>query len=664
VDTQTPEINGISSTLVTLVAGAAPTSTTGETGFGSNSDDGSLDSLSDLTIDFGFATRFGVGNLVFTETDNNGKYDNNDIRAAGVIVNLHHINNGVENAVPVATTITGLSGPQQGTFLLYVPPSGSSTHQYRLRIPASQFTNPASPLYNHTVAKKGSGDDNVGQDALLNDGLVPESSQTPAATFGIRTNAYTFSLGSAGGEAGYLGTSDDNGGEDSNIDLSYDLGFKLLAGQSRPASDTESNILTFTAPGSLPASAGTWSALRLDPASDPDADGLPSLLEYALGTALEHGHHSARFRLSHENTTGSVFAHLTRPTVLPPDVRYTLQISSDQLTWQNSPAAPQTKPNADGTSTATYPISPQNTDCGYVRLQVALDADLDGNPEATATSATHAWKHLRFQTGRQTLSMPLQQPALLSGQVLTTTQNGLTVQNGSIDLQTTLQGHPAAYIEILTGALTGHTYDLDLSTSRGNALNLLQNAPAGLLGERIALRPHWTLAQLVPASQLQAAESTTLADRALFWDAATQNFQIHWLQAASSGPRWVRQGDSTLRDAGSRLLQPQEGLLLQLRGSPATLFFSGELRTHALPAPAAGSTQFRGTSSLQSQKPATLDLKTGARLRLWSGDRDPASASYQNLQLMPGAQWQDTTTGQDVSEQELLQPFRAQFITP
>jgi hypothetical protein len=94
------------------------------------------------------------------------------------------------------------------------------------------------------------------------------------------------------------------------------------------------------------------------------------------------------------------------------------------------------------------------------------------------------------------------------------------------------------------------------------------------------------------------------------------------------------------------------------------LFFSGELRTHALPASAAGSTQFRGTSSPQPQKPATLDLKTGARLRLWSGDRDPASSAYQNLQLMPGAQWQDTATGQDVSEQELLQPFRAQFITP
>jgi hypothetical protein len=388
------------------------------------------------------------------------------------------------------------------------------------------------------------------------------------------------------------------------------------------------------------------------------------LLEYALGTPNTHGHHDARFRLAHESASSSVWALFTRPTAAPRDIRYTLQTSTDLLTWQSSRVAPQLSPQADGTTLVTHTLDTATAEKGYARLHIALDSDLDGQAESVTTTAVHAWSRLRFETGRQTLSMPLQPQALLTAPVLEIGTNTLRIENGGLSLQNTLSGHSAVYVDVLTGSLAGHVFELDLEKTTSDQLHLRLQPPAGLLGARIALRPHWTLAQLVPAAQLQAAESTTLADRALFWDAATQNFQIHWLHAASSGPRWVRQGDSTLRDAGSRILQPQEGLLLQLRGAPATLFFSGELRTRPLPAPAAGSTQFRGTSSLQPQKPATLDLKTGARLRLWSGDRDPASSAYQNLQLMPAASWQDTATGQDVSEQELLQPFRAQFITP
>jgi hypothetical protein len=57
-------------------------------------------------------------------------------------------------------------------------------------------------------------------------------------------------------------------------------------------------------------------------------------------------------------------------------------------------------------------------------------------------------------------------------------------------------------------------------------------------------------------------------------------------------------------------------------------------------------------------------VRPGSKLRLWSGDADPATGTYWNYQLDPAVQWIDARNGQNVSTQKLLQPFRAHFLTP
>jgi len=58
----------------------------------------------------------------------------------------------------------------------------------------------------------------------------------------------------------------------------------------------------------------------------------------------------------------------------------------------------------------------------------------------------------------------------------------------------------------------------------------------------------------------------------------------------------------------------------------------------------------------------TDPVSPGFRLRLWSGDADPATASYQNYLLNPQSQWIDEASGTDVTTQPLLDATRAFFL--
>jgi hypothetical protein len=103
-------------------------------------------------------------------------------------------------------------------------------------------------------------------------------------------------------------------------------------------------------------------------------------------------------------------------------------------------------------------------------------------------------------------------------------------------------------------------------------------------------------------------------------------------------------------------------MLLQIRNQASTITLFGELRL--TPETPGSGTQFRGTGSALPQAPSTLEARPGSKLRLWSGDADPATGTYFNYQLDPAAHWIDARTNLDVSAQKLLLPFRAHFFTP
>jgi hypothetical protein len=396
-----------------------------------------------------------------------------------------------------------------------------------------------------------------------------------------------------------------------------------------------------------------------DPLADGDADGLTDLLEHALGTPATSGHHASRFTLA-RSSAGQLQAMLTRP-VQPPDVRLTLETSTDLATWKMLTTAPRLTTNTDGTSTATYSGFDQNAAAGFIRLKVMLDADLNGTPEAVTTSAVHAWKYLDALPGRQSLSMPLLRPAIFCGAVQTVNQNTLVILNGASSIHTSLVAGEHYFVEVLSGPLAGQTLDIDTAETTGNTVTLTTTPDARLQGARIAIRPHHTLAGLIPASSLRGATESAAADRAMFFDTTTNAFRVLWVMDDGTSRKWLKEGDATLTDASARVIRPQEGMLIQIRDQATTLSLFGELR-FTPEAPAAG-THFRGTGSVIPQAPSTLEVRPGSKLRLWSGDADPATGTYWNYQLDPAVQWIDERSGQNVSTQKLLQPFRAHFLT-
>ncbi len=213
IDEARPEWFGISTDLVILSPGMAPFGIMEGGLFGT--DDDSNDSFTDLTVDFGFAPKLGVGNLVFADLNGNGIFDSgseygiNDVEV--------EIWNETDSSGPVASTLTS----DGGIYAFSVAPGS-----YYIRIPATEFQ-PGSVLAWHESSKNSynnapvmDGDDDVGDDGL---------DHTDPFTEGVRTPAFSLMPGlapdAANGETGHLADSDD--ADDTNVNLTIDLGFTL-----------------------------------------------------------------------------------------------------------------------------------------------------------------------------------------------------------------------------------------------------------------------------------------------------------------------------------------------------------------------------------------------------------------------------------------------------
>ena len=124
----------------------------------------------------------------------------------------------------------------------------------------------------------------------------------------------------------------------------------------------------------------------------------------------------------------------------------------------------------------------------------------------------------------------------------------------------------------------------------------------------------------------------------------------------------MRDGDTALANDAARIITPQTGMLVQVRSTPATLTFLGEVRTAALALPQTAGTSLLGMGLATPQSPGAQPFTLGSRLRLWSGDTDPSTAVYQNYLLNPQSQWIDEGTGLEVTNLPLLDGFRAFFL--
>jgi hypothetical protein len=632
----TPETTGVFTASFSFTAGTQPVDSDGrETGFDKASDNGQDDNVN-LTLDFGLKPKaLMVGNLVFRDVNANGTYESGiDLPVPNVTVRLFQAAQSV-TATPVWEAVTA----SNGTYMLYA----TSPAAYYVHVPAEMFATGA-PL-DGMISVTGDGvvvsttnADTDKDDRFDENGSDPTNPSSNGVSSGTINLAYgsmpvNSSPTSAVGENGYEAFMDD--AADASGVMTIDFGFEVSAGQpsgqrmqrdlAATNTSTASALSTFTAWQSQNSSLGGLA----NPLDDPDADDLANLLEYALGTPAGSGVQTSRFRLEADATTGAVDAVLTRPSTEQRDLRYVIEGGDDLASWSPLAITPTVQQNADHTETLRF----HSIATAFVRVKVVLDADLDGTAEAVTVSPAQGWTQREFGVGKQTLSMPLLRPAAFAGRV--SSVNGVQI---TLPVTLTLPAVPH-YLEVLDGPLAGQTFD--------TSSDLKLASSAALAGARVVIRPHWTLGELLQAENFQSGDTTEETHRALFFDSATNSFQALAL---------------TDETAAARVIPPQEGLFVQVRGTPATLAFLGEVRTAPLALPQTAGTRLIGTGLATPRSPGSQSHAAGSRLRLWNGDTDPAAAIYQNYLLDPQSRWIDEYTGLDVTSQPLLDAFRAFFL--
>ena len=668
--TTSPATSGVVTTSFSLLAGTLPTDSDGrETGFDKTSDNDD-DADNDLTIDLGLKPKaLMVGNLVFRDVNATGAYESGiDQPVANVTVQLFQQAQAVTDT-PVSQTVTAADG----TYMLYA----SSPAAYYVHIPASMFATGAPLAGMTSVPGSGNVAPTSNADTGKDDRLDENGSDAsqPSAT-GVSTGLINLAYGTmplnssdtaSSGENGFEAFQDDVA-DDSGI-MTIDFGFVSSSGSPMAAEETRNLALN---PGvvSAPSTFTAWQAQNglnglNSPNDDPDADGQTNLLEYALGTAGGSGLGASRFTLVSNTVTGTIDAMLTHPSGTHPDLRFFLEGSNDLSTWTTLTLTPAPTANADQTETLRYSAVESvfnGASRGFLRIKVTLDANLDGKPEATATTGAQGWARMLFPVGRQSLSMPLLLPAVFAGEVSSVSDRTVVINLNGGDIHSQLQNGLSYYVEVLDGALTGRTFDLDTTASTGSSVVLASTADTALTGSHIRIRPHWMLGALLPVAGLQPAATEDAADRVMFFDSASGQFQVDWLHTTTGAAQWVRDGDASLANDAARIIPPQAGMLVQIRSTPATLTFLGEVRSAALALPQTTGTSLRCTGLAVPQTPGAQPFTLGSRLRLWSGDTDPSTAAYQNYLLNPQSEWVDETTGLDVTTLPLLDGFRAFFL--
>ncbi|TDU70794.1 putative Ig domain-containing protein [Prosthecobacter fusiformis] len=643
VDDARPDLNGISTAVFALSATTSPAGTSAEGGLGGASDD-TNDASVDLTRDFGFVPQVQVGNLIFSDDNEDGYFDiDTEYGIEGVTVELWSNDPGATE--PLATTTSDANGIYSFTT---VPGS------YHLRVDAAQFAAEAV-LENRVPSSIVTPNE---EDIFVDDDFGQDAYATGDVTVsGVRTAAFTLmpqaAPGEENGETGFLFYEDDL--VDLDSDLTVDLGFVPGAGgfgmagrgmSMAPAASTGTET------------GGTWETASADigpPEGDLDADGAANLLEYALGTDPASGIQTPHFFLQTDAATGRVDAVVIRPSGGRADIIYQPESRLDLRSgdWLRLTAPPTITQNNDGTETLRYTGVSGVGELGFLRLNVSLDADLNGRAEATAATATHAWIR-RDITGQQSFSMPLLDADVFQGTNISGVKSRL--ENGR-----------AYYVEVLNGSHEGQRYELDEEATSNNALAFESTTP-DLSGVRLAVRPHWTVDRLFPADALNAGADESVADRLLFFDTASGTFVTSWLSADG----WTGGSD------GKRILAPGEGLFIHARSGTVSLTLTGVVRDTKFALPVSAGMQLIGSGFPAAHTVQSLGLTTEAgfassetpaqatRLRLWKGDITPGDGSYRNLYLQnPGSVWLDEADGTDVSTQTLFEPTRAWFlVTP
>ncbi len=409
-----------------------------------------------------------------------------------------------------------------------------------------------------------------------------------------------------------------------------------------------------------------WSASRAgtggSPSSNLDGDSTPDLLEYAFQTDPTHGLvTSPRYQVLHHAGTGRFRASYTLREQGHADVSVRVQVlqnlTASPASWVNATAAPTSASNGNGSRTLTLAdleAEPgfSGLEFGFVRFLVSLDADLNGTPEATAATPVMGWQR-RTLPAASTSSWSA---ALISAPATELSGRITAVSGSSLDLSEALSGQgnfqassfPNSYVEILDGPHVGHRLLVTSTGSSGTlaginlsaSLTTLSSLPSTLTGSRFIIRPALTLSAAFPPAGFTAALGPTTADRVMVFDNPTQSYTTYWLFTGGGNPFWVREGDGTLANRNSVVLNPEIGTLVQRRGSALTRTMTGFVRANPFALRLANRQNLIGTPWPLAQSPASRNMTTvnglsgsnqattADALSVWASDLTPGAPSF------------------------------------
>jgi len=168
------------------------------------------------------------------------------------------------------------------------------------------------------------------------------------------------------------------------------------------------------------------------------------------------------------------------------------------------------------------------------------------------------------------------------------------------DLASLLDVGTAYYIEVETGSLDDHRFDVtgggegfltlandsDIFTFAAPHNTMTGAAPTALQGSRIALHRHKTIDTVFPTSDFNATTSSATSDRVQF-NIGGQWFN-YWLFDDQGSARWVTTANMDLEDMGGLVVPPGRGMFLDNRGNQiASVMAFGEVRPHGFVNPLA-----------------------------------------------------------------------------
>lgn len=433
------------------------------------------------------------------------------------------------------------------------------------------------------------------------------------------------------------------------------------------------------------------------PLDNPDGDIYDNLQEFAFGFSPTNGiNTTCPLQLHTDPATGQVSASMLRLSQAV-GLTYILQritnLSDSPAGWSDvTTIIPTVTYLQDGTEWATFDdvhTLPGLNDRGFFRIKIELDADQNGTPEASSYTAVSGFFRRTHSPYIESFSNPLLSCPRFTGQIdsVNGTTIDLTTSVGTGDLTSLFTTQAPHYLEITSGDQAGHRLEIlpatctttTLAVDPSHPRSTLTSLSSALVGQSVIIRAHQTLDTLFHKPNWNATNSPATACRILVYQANT--FRFYWLFRNGGSPIWVLDGDFNLSDAGSRVVDPSEGLLLHPRAGSGyvTLTQTGQVRSQPFAMPLLPGFNFKAGAWPMELSPIQSNMTTAQgftggnasanadRILFWNGDTTEAANGYDaNFLLVVGSfnHWTTESNASLINKNDLplFQPLRSAII--